>query len=229
MNSVYETIRSTATSMFDEYISDKSKHKLELKPTLIQELYFKIKNLSKPPTETWFDDVQNEIYKKFKTEEEFLPGFKKSRAYLKLLEELEILQQNIIDEDSISLNSLENLEVGGDDLTQQKHTFKVTQNDNFLTVESESKGMKHVRSLSDVTYLTTKSEVKSVEGSQGITNGKAQMPSEPNVEKLKSDNFDLSVTIIETGKITNLCFFIFLLSPLNFLCIYNIKLHSNVI
>lgn len=193
--------------MFDEYISDKSKHKLELKPTLIQELYFKIKNLSKPPTEMWFDDVQNEIYQKFKTQEEFLPGFKKSRAYLKLLEELELVQQNIVDEDNISLNSLENLEVcSSDEPSSQKQSIKITQNENFLCVESENKGMKHVRSLSDVTYLTAKSDVKSIVDSQaGIANGKAQVPKvsqiETNVEKLKTDNFDLSVTIIETGKV----------------------------
>lgn len=192
--------------MFDEYISDKSKHKLELKPTLVQELYFKIKNLSKPPTEMWFDDVQNEIYHKFKTQEEFLPGFKKSRAYLKLLEELELVQQNIVDEDNISLNSLENLEVcSNDEPASQKQSIKITQNENFLCVESENKGMKHVRSLSDVTYLTAKSDVKSIVDSQaGMANGKAPAPKvsqiETNVEKLKSDNFDLSVTIIETGK-----------------------------
>lgn len=198
--------------MFDEYISDKSKHKLELKPTLIQELYFKIKNLSKPPTEMWFDDVQNEIYQKFKTQEDFLPGFKKSRAYLKLLEELELIQQNIVDEDNISLNSLENLEIGGsDESVPQKQTIKITQNENFLCVESENKGMKHVRSLSDVTYLAAKSEVKSVLDSQGVANGKAQVPKvspiERNTEKLKSDNFDLSVAIIETGK-TALIFYV---------------------
>lgn len=189
--------------MFDEYISDKSKHKIELKPILIQDLYFKIKNLSKPPTETWFDDVQNEIYQKLKTQEEFLSGFKKSRAYLKLLEELDLVQQNVVDEDNISLNSLENLEMGNDDL-QQKQAVKILQNENFLCVESENRGLKHVRSLSDVTYFTAKSETKNVEVSQTTANGKAQVPevstNEANAEKkLKSDYFDLSVTIIETG------------------------------
>lgn len=189
--------------MFDEYIGSKSKHKLDLKPTLMQELYFKIKNLSKTPSEMWFDDIQDEIYHKLKTEEEFLPGFKKSRSYLKLLEELDLVQQNVVDEDNISLTSLENLEVGVDDSIQQKQVGKIVQNDNFLSVEVENKSIKHVRSLSDVTYLTAKSEMRN--DSPTIANGKAQMlegsSSELNSEKnLKSDNFDLRVTIIETGK-----------------------------
>lgn len=192
--------------MFDEYLSDRSKHKIEIKPTLIQDLYFKIKNLSKPPTELWFDDVQNEIYQKLKTQEEFLSGFKKSRVYLKLMEELELVQQNVVDEDNISLNSLESLEVGSDDAIPQKQNVKGLQSDNFLAVESENKGIKHVRSLSDVTYFPAKNEVKSVQNVQAIANGKAQvpigLPNETVEEKnLKSDNFDLSVAIIETGEI----------------------------
>lgn len=205
INAVYETLRSTATSMFEEYMSDKSVHKIELRPTLVQELYFKIKNLSKPPSETWFDDVQNEIYQKLKTQEEFLPGFKKSRIYLKLLAELDLVQQNAVDEDNISLNSLENLEVGGEDLTQ-KQTVKTMNNDGFLHVESDStKGIKHVRSLSDVTCLAVKNESKVGQESTILANGKAEAskvsPCEASAEKkLKTDNFNLSVTIIETGE-----------------------------
>lgn len=201
--------------MFDEYIGDRSKHQIELKSAVAQELYFKIKNLSKPPTEMWFDDVQNEIYQKLKTQEEFLPGFKKSRAYLKLLQELDLVQHSVVDEDNISLNSLENLEMGSDE-PLQKQAAKVTNNDSFLTVETENRGMKHVRSLSDVTYLTAKTELKNVHESRTIENGKAGSqkvsPSEMNSEKnLKSDNFNLSVTIIETGILVVLERYVFIL------------------
>lgn len=201
INSIYETIRSSASNMFEEYISDRTKHKIELRPNLVQELHFKIKNLSKPPSELWFDDVQNEIFNKMKTQEEFLPGFKKSRTYLKLLQELDLVQNSAVDEDNISLNSLENLEISSDDSAHNKQN-------NLLSVESDSKGMKHVRSLSDVTYLTAKTELKCVQESRTFANGKADAvkvsPSDLDVEKkLKSDNFNLSVTIIETGKIAS--------------------------
>lgn len=183
-NAIFETIRSTATSMYEQYIGEKSEHKIEIKPALAQELHFKIKNLSNPPTELWFNDVQNEIYQKMKTQDEFLPGFKKSRSYLKLLEELDLVQQNIVDEDSISLSSLENLDICDDSVSKQKP------NDCSLGADTEVKGMKHVRSLSDVTYLMTRTDPKKLE------NGKPEAPKEA---QLKTENFSLSVVIIETG------------------------------
>ncbi|KRT79913.1 hypothetical protein AMK59_7365, partial [Oryctes borbonicus] len=157
MSAVYESIRSTATSLYDQYLGDKREQKIDINPTLVHKLYFKIKNLSETPSELWFDEIQMALFDKLKTGEEFLLAFKQSHTYLKLLEELDLQQPT--EEDVISLNSLEctddeNLkikEANQNENNPSSKTVKPVGGDNFLSIEAGDKNLKHVRSFSDIT------------------------------------------------------------------------------
>lgn len=125
--------------MYDQYLGEASEAKLDLKPALVQQLFFKIRNLNEPPSELWFEDVQRAIYERLR--DDHLAGFKRSAAYVRLLEELDLLQQNVCDEDTLSLNSLEDEDDG-----RRQHG-----------------NLRHVRSFSDVP-LVRKNGVESQEG-----------------------------------------------------------------
>nr|CAH7757697.1 unnamed protein product [Callosobruchus chinensis] len=152
---VYDNIRSTALSIFEQYLGEKCEHRVELKPALVQTLHFKIRNLNEVPCASWFDNVLEVVYVRMETN--FLPAFRKSRAYFRLLQELDLVQQVNNEEDVISLNSgdsLENNDVQPATTTSAQQVEKM----DFLTVDSNQKSVKHVRSLSDVTMCTGKAE-----------------------------------------------------------------------
>lgn len=65
-SAVYENIRSTATNLYDQYLGDKREQKIDINPTLVHKLYFKIKNVSETPSELWFDDIQMALFEKLK-------------------------------------------------------------------------------------------------------------------------------------------------------------------
>lgn len=62
--SIYENIRSTALSIYDQYLRDNSEQKIDIDQALIYKLYFKIKNPSEMPSELWFDEMRVEIVHK---------------------------------------------------------------------------------------------------------------------------------------------------------------------
>lgn len=159
---IYEAIRSTAQSIYNQYLGDKSDQHVQIKPALSQSLYFKIRNLNEIPSELWFDEVQQALFDKMENDENYLPAFKKSKAYVKLLQELDLVQQNATEEDNISLNSNESLEA------EQNKLFL---GENFLTLESVGKSVKHVRSFSDVTMFVSKNNGEGKK-ENGIHNGK---------------------------------------------------------
>ncbi|XP_017768744.1 PREDICTED: sorting nexin-13-like isoform X2 [Nicrophorus vespilloides] len=199
-NSVYENIRSTAMNIYEQYLGDKDEHKVDISATLIHKLFFRIRNLTEAPSELWFDDVQKAIYEKMKVCDEFLPQFKKSKSYIKLLEELDLLQQTIVDEDTISLSSLDNLEVAALEEPKSTNNGNLHQKQNYLTVEGlEKSSSKHVRSLSDVTCFMAKPELHI---SDSNLNGIEKIdPIDPSTTEklLKTGDFALCVKIIETG------------------------------
>lgn len=170
-----------------------------MKPSLSQALYFKIINLNETPSEMWFDRVLEALYERMVND--YLPAFKKSKAYIKLLQELDLLQQGNPEDDSISLNSNESSDSNENLTTTTTQANKM----DFLQVNS-AKNVKHVRSLSDVTTFTNKQEkdANNVTGS-GVEISKNNVSLTHNTEKnieenLKTGNFRLTVNIIETGK-----------------------------
>ncbi|KAJ8963569.1 hypothetical protein NQ314_005543 [Rhamnusium bicolor] len=108
VTAVYDTIRSTALSIYEQYLGEKSEQKVQIKPSLMQAVHFKIRNLSETPSELWFDKILEALYEKMANE--LLPHFKKSKAYIKLLQELDLLQQTNAEDDMISITSTDSLE-----------------------------------------------------------------------------------------------------------------------
>ncbi|XP_022907033.2 sorting nexin-13-like [Onthophagus taurus] len=202
-NAIFETIRATALSLYDQYLGDRKEQKLDINAGLVHKLYFKIKNVSEEPTELWFDDIQTQIYEKLKTEDDYLPSFKKSRSYIKLLEELELLQQPA-EEDSVSLNSLEGLEDEKINQEQERKQTKLNNSGDVLLVQPE-KSMKHVRSLSDVSdfalrndrFENTPTPEESLK--KNLEDDSMIQSVEEKSKDLRIGDFVLNVNIIETG------------------------------
>lgn len=196
--SVYEAIRSTALSIYTQYLGEKSEQRVQVKPALAQSLYFKIRNLNETPSEAWFDEVQNAIYEKMENSDDFMPAFKRSKAYVKLLQELDLLQQSVVEEDAISLNSNESLEMLEPPKFFSEHTTPLQQSSSLL-VQPE-KSVKHARSFSDVTMFikNDNGDIKfgPVDADFKFEDLENQKVAEKN---LKSGEFVLAVNIIETG------------------------------
>lgn len=125
--------------------------KIDIEPSLLHKLFFKIKNPTEVPSECWFDEIVETIYNRMEWDEDFVPSFKRSQAYFKLLQELDLVNQSQGEEDVLSLNSLENLDPEPH-LHESCSAKNLQTMDNLLTVDGE-KSMKHFRSLSDVTDI----------------------------------------------------------------------------
>lgn len=210
VSSIYDSIRSTALSIYDQYLGEKSEQKVLLKQSLTQELHFKIRNLNETPSELWFDRILEAMYERM--EKDFLPSFKKSKAYIKLLQELDLVQQASTEEDTISINSTDSLENNeasklSDGLPQ---LAQINKKGELLVVDSTQKSVKHARSFSDVTMFTGKndSDLKSRSSSQDSKKIKIVADSldieeeavKTAEQSLKTGPYVLVVNIIETGK-----------------------------
>lgn len=196
-SSLFENIRSTALLIYEQYLTEKSEHRINIDPTLLHKLYFKVKNPTEPPTELWFDDIAHFIFEQMDADERFLAAFKKSRAYFKLLQELELINQHHMEEDALSLNSLETQEDNGVDDHKKLHeslSVKNLSSDSFLSVE---KNIKHVRSLSDVTECMKGEEYSTIVDASILKPINKSIPEEKKL--VKPVDFLLSVAFIETG------------------------------
>lgn len=146
--------------------------------------------------------------------DEFLPAFKRSNGYIKLLQELDLIQQSA-EEDTISVNSLECLEDLKTMEKKEEH-LKAINNFTYLSVDVCEKNIKHVRSLSDVTDLHTESLSEHIDNGAGNTlerngnvnnsNGNDSKPAPVVVKKeeLKNGEYTLTVRFIETGLLFNI-------------------------
>lgn len=101
-----------------------------------------------------------------------------------------------MEEDAISLNSLDSLEDVLKPTEKKDDNYK---NISYLSVETCEKNIKHVRSLSDVTDLHTDPLSEPLE--KEIKNGNAvkNETKPPKKVELKSGDYTLSVRFIETG------------------------------
>ncbi|XP_076651787.1 sorting nexin-13 isoform X2 [Halictus rubicundus] len=99
-----ENLKEAATKIFQQYLSDKASPKLQLDDGLVKMLVHRIR--SEFVKETWFDELRLCCYEKLKNEDRFLPGFKRSVAYVRLLAELDLLKDPTSEEDSKSLDSI---------------------------------------------------------------------------------------------------------------------------
>lgn len=189
-NAIYSTIRTTALSIFEQYLGEKCDRKVDVSPSLVQQLHFKIRNLNEVPSDQWFDEVQNYLHEKMENGPDCLPAFKKSKTYIRLLKELDLYQQGTNEDDNISLNSEENV-----DINEIRNPSPFDIGSRFLTAEAAQKS-KHARSFSDVdvvAFVTDKGEKMD----QDVEVGKEE--EDLDQQNLKTGNFVLDVNIIETG------------------------------
>lgn len=226
-NIVYDKIRETAFNIYDQYLSEKSQHKLDIHPKLVQTLFFRIKNLTDQPSELWFDDIQKFIYDKMQTQDDFLPGFERSSSYLRLLAEFDLIGQTNLEEDELSLSSLDTVEMNSETQSNKSNNSDVT-NDlpekDYLSVtrsDSMQKITKHARSYSDITDIAAISKSKQENkahkseshqqfdlfaADESISKPEPIEPEE-DYSKLKVGNFTLSVDIIEAGELKSNIYF----------------------
>ncbi|XP_012252806.2 sorting nexin-13-like isoform X1 [Athalia rosae] len=99
-----ENLKEAALKIYQQYLSDKASIRLQLDDALVKNLISRIK--SETVRETWFDDLQTCCYDKLQNEDRFLPAFKRSVSYIKLLAELDLLKDPTSEEDSRSLDSI---------------------------------------------------------------------------------------------------------------------------
>ncbi|KAF5288724.1 hypothetical protein FQA39_LY15296 [Lamprigera yunnana] len=228
VSAVYENIRTTALNIYDEYLGDKAQHKIYIKPYLVQSLFFKIKNFTDPPSEQWFDDIQAAVYGLLQSQDEFLPAFHESTSYIKLLEELDLVQQNIVEEDAISISSIESAEIISTDkksalLTSNNSSsslsslnvkihednpnsddsIKTINSDNLLNVDVQQKTTKHVRSFSDITEFGANNDkgvndISENRNSSQVENGTMQFHQEDHLENHNESKKE----ILKSGEFT---------------------------
>lgn len=103
-NTDLENLKEAAIKIYQQYLSDKASPKLQLDDVLVKTLLTRIKTES--VKEIWFDDLRACCYEKLQNEDRFLPGFKRSKAYVKLLAELDLLKDPTSEEDTKSLDSI---------------------------------------------------------------------------------------------------------------------------
>ncbi|XP_076756780.1 sorting nexin-13 [Xylocopa sonorina] len=103
-NTDLDNLKEAATKIYQQYLSDKASPKLQLDDALVKTLLTRIRTES--VKETWFDDLRICCYEKLQNEDRFLPGFKRSMAYVKLLAELDLLKDPTSEEDTKSLDSI---------------------------------------------------------------------------------------------------------------------------
>ncbi|XP_024944002.1 sorting nexin-13 isoform X2 [Cephus cinctus] len=103
-NADLENLKEAAMKIHQQYLSDKATCRLQLDDTLVKNLVMRMKTgLVK---ETWFDELQTCCYEKLQNEDRFLPAFKRSFSYVKLLAELDLLKDPASEDDSKSLDSI---------------------------------------------------------------------------------------------------------------------------
>lgn len=99
-----ENLKEAAVKIYQQYLGDKASVRLQLDDVLVKTLASRIKY--EYIRETWFDELQICCYDKLQSEDRFLPAFKRSISYVKLLADLDLLKDPISEEDSRSLDSI---------------------------------------------------------------------------------------------------------------------------
>ncbi|XP_014481549.1 PREDICTED: sorting nexin-13-like [Dinoponera quadriceps] len=135
-NADLDNLKEAATKIYQQYLSDKASPKLQLDDALVKGLLTRTRTESMK--ETWFDELRNCCYEKLQNEDRFLPGFKRSLAYVKLLAELDLLKDPVSEDDTKSLDSISLSSTNNelDTLEELSETYK-TSDDARLTVATK--------------------------------------------------------------------------------------------
>ncbi|XP_023314813.1 sorting nexin-13-like isoform X2 [Trichogramma pretiosum] len=134
-----ENLKEAASKIYQQYLSDKSSSKLQLDDALVKALVSRIK--TEQVRETWFDELQACCYEKLQNEDRFLPAFKRSVSYLKLLAELDLLKDPTSEDDSKSLDSISLSSINNELDTHEEHNNDLPK-DGSEKSKSETSSMK---------------------------------------------------------------------------------------
>ena len=93
-----EMLRTVANNIYDQYLSKHADHRVVLEANVDKQLKKKLD--SGEPSPNVFDDVQLKVFNIMQKDERFFPEFKSSSHYLRMLAELDLL-------DEASLNSID--------------------------------------------------------------------------------------------------------------------------
>ncbi|XP_012528442.2 sorting nexin-13 isoform X1 [Monomorium pharaonis] len=172
-NADLDNLKEAATKIYQQYLSDKASPKLQLDDTLVKSLLTKMKMES--VKETWFDELRNCCYEKLQNEDRFLPGFKRSLAYVKLLAELDLLKDPVSEDDAKSLDSISLSSTNNelDTLEELSETYK--SDDTKLVVKDGAK------KSSSSTSLTSIGEANESRGSDEVDADMANLKSAKNM------------------------------------------------
>lgn len=88
----YETVKEAAKYMYDQYLSEEAITRVPLDDFLISKFLHYLK--SDEPHDLWFEAIQDRVFEVLKTDDHFFPAFKKSQAYVKMLLDLEIIDED---------------------------------------------------------------------------------------------------------------------------------------
>ncbi|XP_043498083.1 sorting nexin-13-like isoform X2 [Polistes fuscatus] len=132
-----ENLKEAALKIHQQYLSDKASSKLQLDDVLVKNLVIKIK--TETVKEVWFDDLLVCCYEKLQNEDRFLPSFKKSLAYVKLLAELDLLKDPTSEDDTKSLKNINITSVNDELSTLPNLTENYDNNETNITSRKENK------------------------------------------------------------------------------------------
>ncbi|XP_058808919.1 sorting nexin-13-like isoform X2 [Phymastichus coffea] len=216
-NADLDNLKEAALKIYQQYLSDKASMKLQLDDVLVKGLVIRMK--SESVRETWFDELQACCYEKLQNEDRFLPAFKRSVSYLKMLAELDLLKDPTSEDDSKSLDSISISSINNelDTLDEHGEASKSTEKGCGINRETKSKSSSCDELDSGRASAGESKEDKvsrvSIESSGGGGGDSIDASSEQflkldatsiaydqnAIRKLQQGRFDLSVEIIETG------------------------------
>ncbi|XP_066968026.1 sorting nexin-13-like isoform X1 [Macrobrachium rosenbergii] len=98
--------KEEAEIIYEQYLSEKASPRVAMDDSIVKRLILRIR--SEKVNEMWFDEVQKALFSMLQDAEPFLPSFKRSMWYIRLLAELDLLKDvsRSDEEDSQSLDDL---------------------------------------------------------------------------------------------------------------------------
>jgi len=155
LNNLIERARGEARNIYDTYLSSTSakQHRIVVDDWLVQDLKRKIDN--EELSETWFDTIHTQIYRRLREEEIFFSSFKKSIHYYKLLKELGLLKssrdkQNLINKSNSTTT------------TSQTASVKATNATFYFENDNDTHSSYDIESLSSLSQDRKSTEMQEI-------------------------------------------------------------------
>ncbi|KAK3869026.1 hypothetical protein Pcinc_025635 [Petrolisthes cinctipes] len=102
--------KEEAETIYEQYLSEKACPRVSMDDSLVKRLILRIR--SEKVAENWFDEVQAALFVTLQEADLFLPAFRRSRWYIQLLAELDLLKDvtRSDEEDSQSLDDVDEVD-----------------------------------------------------------------------------------------------------------------------